>query len=227
MDRIETSLDGEEMKFYIYVSDSKVDMLLAQIPHEAQQTLATEFKVDLKIFSAIRKSQEEVEENRFTRLEVVTTFIREFGNIGTIDEPNDFIEGNLEMQWGPYTSSNDNNPPVYFGCTTEQTIFGMGGSMKHLIGSGGESRPHSHSITPVLVKYLEQELHGANLEAENDQQRRNGIDWSLCAVELATTQMKGPKQPLEFMAKRLLYGNGYSKKKKVLLASPIYVAMLD
>jgi hypothetical protein len=214
------------MKFYIYVSDSKVDMLLAQIPHDAQQTLATEFKVDLKIFSASRRSQEEVEENRFTRLEVVTTFIREFGNIGTIDEPDEFIEGSMEMQWGPYSFDKE-NPPVYFGCSTERTIFGMGGSMKHLVGSTGDSHPHSHSITPVLVRYLEQELQGTNLEAENDQQRRNGIDWSLCAVELATTQMKGPKQPLEFMAKRLLYGNGYSKKKKVLLASPLYVAMLS
>lgn len=225
MDRTRT-FRGEKMRFYIYVSDSKVDMLLAQIPHDAQQTLATEFKVDLRIFSATRRSQEEVESNRFTRLEVVTTFIREFGNIGTIDEPDDFIEGSQEMQWGPYSFEHD-NPPVYFGCTTEQTIFGMGGSMKHLIGGGGDSRPHSHSITPVLVRYLEQELQGANLEAENEQQRRSGIDWGLCAVELATTQMKGPKQPLEFMAKRLLHGKGYSKKKKVLLASPIYVAMLD
>jgi len=37
---------------------------------------------------------------------------------------------------------------------------------------------------------------------------------------MASTEMEGPKQLFEFVAKRLLYGRGYSKKK-VLLATPL------
>lgn len=37
------------MKYYIYISDSKVDMLLAQIPHDFKRRVALQFKVDLKV----------------------------------------------------------------------------------------------------------------------------------------------------------------------------------
>lgn len=212
------------MKYYIYVSDSKVDMLLAQIPHDAQQKLAIEFKVDLKLFSASRRSEQADESNRFTRLEAVVSFIREYGNLGTIDQPNHFIDDSLEMQWGPISSSTEKVTPVYFGGVTEQTIFGMGGSMKHLIGQSGSSHPDSESLTPVLINCLQQEITASD---KDDHPRGSPENWALRAVELATTQMKGPTEPLEFLAKRLLYGRGVSKKRKVLLASPLYVAMLS
>jgi hypothetical protein len=38
------------MKFYLYISDAKIDMLLPQIAHEAKKKIATEFGFDLKIF---------------------------------------------------------------------------------------------------------------------------------------------------------------------------------
>ena len=37
------------MKYYIYISDAKVNMLLAQIPHNIKKKVATEFKIDLKV----------------------------------------------------------------------------------------------------------------------------------------------------------------------------------
>jgi hypothetical protein len=43
------------VKYYLYISDSKVDMLLSQIPHETKKTIAAEFKIDLKLFSALKK----------------------------------------------------------------------------------------------------------------------------------------------------------------------------
>src|SRR5687768_4399156 len=92
------------MKYYVYISDAKVDMLLAQIPHDAKQRLATEFRFDLKLLSAARKTETESEDNRFTRLDAVVTFIREFGNLGTVDAPDEYFEGSLEMRWGPYGS---------------------------------------------------------------------------------------------------------------------------
>jgi hypothetical protein len=137
------------------------------------------------------------------------------------------------MQWGPYeTESNDDKvPPVYFGGVTERTIVGLGGSMKHVIGDSGPSHAHSHSMTPLLLEYLRkpaaQVERAEVLDFQGNQRPSDPDNWALCAVELATTQMNGPKQELEFLAKRLLYGRGYSKKKKVLLATPLYVAMVE
>lgn len=219
------------MKYYVYISDAKVDMLLAQIPHEAKQRLATEFKFDLKLLSASRKSETESEDNRFSRLEAVVTFIREYGNLGTVDEPDDYVEDSLEMRWGPYGMGDEKEPPlIYFGGVTDRTIIGLGGSIKHVIGNSGVTHTHSHSATPMLLARLERELkldEQAMSPPDDAGNTEVSGDWSLRAVELATTEVKGPKQWLEFMAKRLLFGRGYSKKKKVLLATPLYVALLE
>jgi hypothetical protein len=233
------------MKYYIYISDSKVDMLLSQIPHDQKKKIATEFKIDLKLLSASRKAETEDESNRFTRLEAVTAFIREYGNVGSVDEPDEYIKGDLLMHWGPYINvydySGDESPLVYFGGSTERTIVGLGGSSKHVIGAGGQSSSHSHSITPFLISYLEKQL-GLKKKPNPDvidvklHERRffgkslteqERVDESLHAVYLATSQMMGPQQRLEFLAKRLLYGTYRHAEKQILLATPIYVAMAE
>ena len=155
------------MKYYIYISDTKVDMLLSQIPHEAKKKIATELKFDLKVLSASRKSETDQEDNRFTRLEAVVTFIREYGNIGTVDEPDEYIDDVLPMRWGPYGNLIEQTPLVYFGGLTERTIVGLGGSMKHVIGSVGDAYALSASITPILVSYLEKQL-GLPLDVPED-----------------------------------------------------------
>lgn len=218
------------MKYYVYISDAKVDMLLPQIPHEEKKRLATEFKFDLKLLSGSRRTETESEDNRFTRLEAVVAYIREFGNIGSVDEPAEYIEDNLEMRWGPYEPDNKTEPLVYFGGTTDQTIVGLGGSLVHVIGNTGTSATDSASATPVLLARLKKELSIDRPIVSSDNDALNSAlaqpgDWSLRAVELATTQMEGPMQLMEFMARRLLYGRGISKKKKVLLATPLYVAL--
>jgi len=218
------------MKYYVYISDAKVDMLLAQIPHDAKQRLATEFKFDLKLLSASRKTETESDDNRFSRLDAVVTFIREYGNLGTVDEPDEYVEGYLDMRWGPYGEERDEKGSlVYFGGITERTIVGLGGSMKHVIGNSGATNAHSHSWTPMLMRSIEEDLKFDERKQQSPDRAEveAGGDRSLQAVELATTEIKGPTQPLEFIAKRLLYGRGYSKKKKVLLGTPLYVALLE
>jgi len=220
-------------------------MLLAQIPHEAKTRMATEFKFDLKLLGASQRTETESDDNRFTRLEAVVAFIREYGNLGSVDQPDEYVEGNMEMRWGPYIndsldphinpSSDKESPLIYFGGVSEQTIVGLGGSAKHVLGNTSLSPAHSHSATPFLVYRLAKEL-GLSMESENltgnlvgntSTDQFDSEYWSLRAVELATTQMKGPLQQVEFVAKRLLYGKGNSKKKKVLLGTPLYVAMVE
>jgi hypothetical protein len=39
------------MKYYVYISDSKVDMLLPQVPGALKQTIAAKLGFDIKILS--------------------------------------------------------------------------------------------------------------------------------------------------------------------------------
>ena len=108
------------MKYYLYVSDAKVDMLIAQIPHDTRQRIANEFKIDLKIVSASRKTDRTAGDNRFARLETVVGYIREYGNVGSVDEPDEYIEGSLRMQralspWGRQPARRCQTPPYEHG----------------------------------------------------------------------------------------------------------------
>jgi hypothetical protein len=239
------------MKFFVYISDSKVDMLLPQIPHEVKKRVATEFGIDLKILAVKRTATTEPDDSRIKRLEAVLTYIQKFGNVGTVDEPDEYFCDTMCMRWGPYgwwrVNGESNGPrPIYFGGSTDKTVFGMGGSARHVIGEiggahGRDGEPiHSHSATPFLLDYFlrDQFTSGELSRTEYDrflkghgdvriagEQNRPGL--GLDAIEVATEAMRGPRQRLEFLAKRLLFRVGVETARMVLLGSPLYVALAD
>src|SRR6266446_5736775 len=220
------------MKYYVYISDSKVDMLLAQIPHDFKHKVALQFKVDLKILGASRTVETESEDNRVRRLETVCEFISEYGKLGTADEPDDFISDELKMRWGPFGEDDPSNAPlVYFGGLTEKTVIGLGGSINHVIGQPGGSNPSARphqipgSIGAILVHYLMKEF-GLTSKKHVDEWeiQEEEMLWSHF-VEMTTLEMGGPIQRLEFLAKRLLEQPAHGNKKQVVLGTPLYVAM--
>jgi hypothetical protein len=230
----------EAMKYYIYISDAKVDMLFPQVPHDIKKKVALEFKMDLKLLSASRKTETETEDNRIARLEAVVDFIHEFGNIGTVDEPDQYVEATLPMHWGCFRVTPPNQP-VYFAGETERTVVGLGGSAQHLLGGQGDGEAGSNSLTPALLDFIYKELgSGENqFKGLGDPSYDRGEEVSLRAVVAASKDMRGPSQNLEFLAKRLLFGSarkrGFDRSKsaptfssiKALLATPLYVAMAD
>ncbi|MFY9620903.1 MAG: SAVMC3_10250 family protein [Pyrinomonadaceae bacterium] len=213
------------MEYFIYISDTKLDMLLSQISPEQKGRIESDLKIDFKLFGAARKTVVDNEKNRHVKLEVVASFIRDFGNLGTVDAPDEYIEDSLEVRWGPFKGAS--SPVVYFGGMTSETIVGLGGSVHHVLGNKGQGNAFSGSVTPFLLAYLEE-----HLDIPSDQGALpESSDMSLRAVHLATSSMKGPKQRIRFMAKKLLYGpSPYPDRDSrsdmsVLLATPIYVAL--
>ena len=101
------------MKYYLYISDAKIDMLYPQVPHPVKEKVATQFGFDLKFVAASRRTEADREENRISRLEVVTQFIREFGNLGSLSRTDDYVEDVMSMR----TTCFPNRDPmfVYFG----------------------------------------------------------------------------------------------------------------
>src|SRR5215469_16175433 len=128
-------------KFYIYISDAKVDMLLPQVPHELKKKVANEFKLNLKVFEVGRKSETESENSRVARLQSVVRYLRSELQVGSVDQPSEYLDGELPMKWGPYVLLAPNfqaadpnfnrvqRPTdfVLFGGTTEETFCGLVG----------------------------------------------------------------------------------------------------
>jgi hypothetical protein len=213
------------MKYYIYISDAKVDMLLPQVPHEAKKKIASELGFDLKLLKASRKTETESDENRISRLETVLSFIREYGNLGTVDKPDDFIEDTQSMAYGP--TSWESAPVVYFTGKTKKTLFGLAGSPHHMVGNGLQSSPTwpSGSGLNFLIHWLY-----AKAENKEDMYPARKAFWGMGFLHDEANRLSSPQQRLEFMAKRLLFeskGEYTEDRKRILLATPLYVAMTN
>jgi hypothetical protein len=215
------------MKYYLYISDTKVDMIFAQISNAMLEGLAGELKINLGVLSASFK-QESPQETRFSKLEVVRKYLEKHAEVGTTDKPGEYFAGVSPMRWGPYGWEEG---LVYFGGSTDKTIFGLGGSSRHMIGESGGSNPHSQSATAALVsvltKHVQQKESKSGPPASENFNDQCTEAMAFMAVELATSQMNGPVQRLEFLAKRLLWQEGVDEKRNILLGTPLYVSMTD
>src|SRR5688572_5287702 len=116
------------MKYYLYVSESKVNMICAQIPQGLLRGLATELKVDLKLLSATVKRAASPE-TIYSKLDVVSTYIKQSGRLGTVDTPEFYIKDSLMMKSISYYGM------AYYSGFSERTIVGLAGSTDHITGS--------------------------------------------------------------------------------------------
>jgi hypothetical protein len=225
-------------RYYLYISDSKIDMLLPQIDPGFSVRHTSEFGVSFKVLTA-RRTVEPADADRISRLERVIRHLQDYGDVGSVDEPGQFFWGLLPMRWGPFPANRPSSL-VFFGGRSARTVVGLGGSGKHLLGSVpgvGEHDAPSSSMPAMLdqlgsVSELEDEL---VVEAADG--LRDGLDRAddaaLAAVYQAVSRLRGPAQNVEFVAKRLLHGSGplaesgHGDGTSVLLGSPIYVAQAD
>ncbi|MET7704898.1 SAVMC3_10250 family protein [Micromonospora sp. NPDC005413] len=225
-------------RYYLYISDAKVDMLLSQIDPGYHRKRSAEFSVNLTFVGA-KHTVESPAADQVARLERVTRYLDDHADVGDVDAPGQFFRGLLPMQWGIVPTTNE-RALVYFGGRTEDTIIGLGGSPFHVIGASPPD-PASHafggsSTMPALLDGL---VEGDDTDLDpgvlND--GITGADaadaQALASVHRAGTRLRGPVQNVEFLAKRLLSGpSPYPELDgrpgmTVLLGSPLYVALVD
>ena len=121
------------MKYYIYISDDKIDMLYPQIPKPLLQRIAADLKIDLKLFGAevsVASKSSPSDETRYDKVRLVSEFIEKHQDVGSIDAPSTYFKGTLFMKYGSPVKV-----VIYFGGVTSNTILGLCGSLKHVIGS--------------------------------------------------------------------------------------------
>ena len=133
------------------------------------------------------------------------------------------------MKWGRFSSGF-----VFFG-SEDDVILGLGGSEKHIIGNVGIGEiDYSYSSVPYLIAALIEEIKG--FEGVHDQNIMSPEAWALIAVEKTVVQLEWMSQKVEFLAKILLSSESdfFSRDKKrgefekpVILASPLYVALVE
>ncbi|MET9242995.1 SAVMC3_10250 family protein [Nonomuraea sp. NPDC003709] len=216
-------------KYYLYISDAKIDMLLSQIDPGAGHKRGTELGVDLKMLK-VKRTYEPSAGDRIARLELVVRHLLDHGDVGSVEEPGQFFWGLLPMRWGPFPVETGSSL-VFFGGQTEETTVGLGGSVKHVLGSVPDAADHGigRSLMPPMLDAL-----GVSSDLE-DEYVADAVDGDLDRADSAAlakayeavTSLRRPAQNVEFVAKRLLHGKDPRSGESVLLGSPVYVALVD
>jgi hypothetical protein len=208
-------------RYYLYISDVKVDMLLSQIDPKWARKRVTELNLGLKAVGA-RHTVENAGPDRFARLERVLRYLASHGDLGSVDEPGPYVRGVLPMQWGPVGDGDT----VYFGGRGERTIVGLGGSTGHVLSTAPGETPTGHRLSGSLMPTLLRQLAATASEETADPD-------ALGTIVRANSSLRGPTQVLEFVAKRMLHGpcpypELYPEgDMAVLLGSPLYVAVAE
>jgi len=213
-------------RYYLYVSDSKVDMLLQQVDPGFARKRSTEVGVNLTFVSAKRRVEVEASDP-VVRLERLVQHLDDHYDVGTVDEPGQYIRGRLPMRWGPLPSGQASL--VYFGGSTEHTIVGLGGASRHVWGTSAPTpAEHGQVFAPSTMPGLLAGLAPA-VTADGEAVPTNALG----LVHLANRQMRGAEQEVEFLAKRLLHGSSPYPEldahdhMTVLLGSPLFVALAN
>ncbi|MFD6138681.1 DUF7019 family protein [Promicromonospora sp. NPDC060271] len=216
--------------YYLYISDSKVDMLLQQIDPGSTRSHQTELSIGLKMFGGRQTSVAAQGSDQIARLERVVRHLSDTRSVGSLDAPESFFWGLMPMRWR-VIQTEFGGPLAFFGGTWEGKSVGLGGSGRHLLAPGApESGFGMGSMMPALLdgiaasSELEDELVVDAVEDEID-----GDLGALETVRKAVAGLRGPTQNVEFVAKRLLHGEagGPDAPHPVLLGTPLYVALVD
>lgn len=212
------------MKHFIYLSDSKIDMLFAQIPRPFLSTLVAKIGVNIGVLQA-ELAETKTELNRYDKLKAVLAYLENEGKIGTLNEMQTFFRGSLEMKWGQYEQSGF----LYFTGREDDTIVGLGGSLRHVLGnenvatlkrsSWGSS---SYGVKRSLVDELEIEpliKRVQDSSVDDATEDFSDLDW---LVGRAYQLVDGPKVRVNFVALRL--DEGIFEDKATILGTPLYVS---
>ncbi|MFJ4689647.1 DUF7019 family protein [Streptomyces sp. NPDC088789] len=213
------------MRYYLYVSRAKVDMLFGQIPQKLLPRLVTEARADLKVLS-VSVQQPREEPTLYDRLNVVETHLDREYDIGWMTEPAQWFRGESGLRTS-VTGRPDS--PVLMTCVDENVVVALIGSSHHIVGREeppAELGRVGHSWLPALHELLEESradrgtLDAEALDAEGTV--RDVLDF--------TQHATGPATWCEFLARQLLRGRATGpdgRERDVVVATPLFVAMSD
>ena len=222
------------MRYYYYISDSKVDMLLPQIPNALQRKFASEIGFDIKILKGSIKEQRDSLSDRVSRLQTVEKYLRKNVEIGN----------SLDSTWfggemfGSSVMSKQAPNAVFFWGEFENCLLLMGGSAKHLIGCEELKTLSKDIAVSFLPKFLseimatissekfellheeeaQKQLH-RNANPENDDPVKVW-QWTIKVFDSLSHFL--PKEGLEFIAKRLFTVE--VDGSLLAIATPLFVA---
>ncbi|QCX79692.1 hypothetical protein C9F11_30505 [Streptomyces sp. YIM 121038] len=217
------------MRYYIYLSTAKVDMLYEQIPPKLARRLAVEAKVDLKVLSLAVQSPRG-DTSTYDRLDLVEAYLEREFDVSWMSEPSAWFRGDLGLR---IVGDGGPNSPTLMTGRDGDTVVALIGSAHHLIGH--QAAPDLHRVgysgLPSMFRLLQ--------EVPPEWERQFNVRWwgrmpsreSVAHDVLHFADaLTVPPVPCEFLARRLLSDTVRredGRELTVVVGTPVYVAMSD
>lgn len=215
------------MRYYLYISDAKVNMLLPEISPSVKKRLIGELKLNFGVVAGTIRERTDNIYSRVDNLRLVESFIRQNERVASL---NDYTGGEVWLA-GTHpcyaVTLDDDAAAVLFIGEDDRIVLALGGSSNHLIGDDGRN-PVSigWSFLPRLVQALStftkmEAAMGGHYPALPEEPGQ----WHE-TVQLAIKRCQQSASPLiqiDFLARVLLSHN--EKQRPFILASPLYVAL--
>ena len=219
------------MKYYRYLSGSKVDMLFPQVPHVLREKVSAGIGFNLGVVSGSVGSEAARFDDHVTRLQVVERHLRASNSIGTIRKPLDWFEGEMEALTASFWTRAG---AVFFVGETPRKVVMLGGSATNLLGAKGSSSegpPFSElsAMLGALEAFVSRDVSGNTemppvLMMRVDEGRIVVNTWADLASYVASDQRNwNSRECVHFLARKLAVGET-SHGVEVLLGTPLYVA---
>ena len=87
------------VRYYVYASDVKIDMIYSQIPPKLLSRIVGELKLDLKVL-ALSLRKRETDETLYSKLGVVENYLDNEFEVGSVAESGAWFRGALPMRSG-------------------------------------------------------------------------------------------------------------------------------
>lgn len=223
------------MKYYVYISDTKIEMFYSQLANFEGQESQISLGVDLKIFKAEMKKSRKSPNTKYTKLEAILKKLEDSDLVGEFDSNKPYIKGDLEMTWASFGDLN--SPITFWGCLSEEIALGLAGSRHHVLGAQPLDIAYSGSDTNAIATWFLQQLGDIPPEDQSEawwlfRPNHYSLDDKKVTgcIITALYDIRGSKNRFEFIAKVLHRGkfigeSDPSYENNVVLATPLYVAM--
>ncbi|WP_405662270.1 DUF7019 family protein [Streptomyces sp. RK9] len=219
----------KHLRYYVYVSTAKVDMLYEQIPPKLLRRLAVEAKVDLKVVSVAVQSPR-AEPSAYDRLDLVEAYLEREFDVSWMSEPAAWFRGDLGLRIAGYGEA---DKPTLMTGRDGDTVVALIGSAHHLIGH--QAAPDMHRVgfsgLPSIFRLLQDTPpeweRQFNVRSWNTMPDRGSVTSDVLRVAEALTV---PPMYCEFLARQLMRGTVTQEDGReltIVVGTPLYVAMSD
>lgn len=218
-------------RYYYYIADSKVDMLLPQIPGALKREISAELGFDIKILKGSIGERRTTLDDRISRVEAVERYLTRGGKVGP-DVGSLWFGGT--MAGTPLVLEDCSGAVFFFGRFYGSSVL-LGGSERHLIGGEdlttvGPSYSFLPRLVGALMSTLHQEekrivlsmTHEVKLRASVGPDFDSGRAWRDVMGLLNNKRKMLRDEPLDFIARRLVVEQ--VQETPFALATPLFVA---